>query len=553
MADLLDVVAEGQGLSDFVLNMLKCLIYGGFLIFWDTLLGQMTCGDIMADNLVLKGATWHVRLELPSDVRHVFGNRRKLTKSLKTGNKAEAQAKKLPILAEWRSVIYKARNGIDAEELENELLLFKKTGEYLKGFFETTLIKHIRGERIFTKEHALSLIKTFDKDISVIFKNDAKKNKEWRLRLYEMGSQFYDQKDEKPSIDLVADFLKAVEEFLVIKSNYSSKTKGYSETQAEKIVDVFSKPETYSPKSPFTSQRLDVFVKHQVEIKGLSQKTVDTFASKLRVLRKYLESNGLELSFESYQQFLDSLDVSVKTKKNHIHAGSSFHKWASKYDKDYKSRYDTRDNPFLGHELPNGKKKGKKKEDKRLAFKVDEIKKLYDFAISKKKNQVALTIKIAGYTGCRIEEICRLTKSHIVAENGISSLYIEEGKTDASIRKIPIHSDLKPLIEELANNADKNDGYLIKGSTGNKYGNRSNSIGKTFGRLKTELGYDSRHVFHSIRKTVATVLEHNDVKPLVIVSIMGHETGTITFDIYSEGASAKQKLDAIKTLPSLKI
>jgi integrase len=287
-----------------------------------------------------------------------------------------------------------------------------------------------------------------------------------------------------------------------------------------------------------------------VEVKGLAQKTVDTFTSKLKVLKSYLESDGLELSFESYQQFLDSLNVSTKTKKNHIHAGSSFHKWASKYDSDYKSRYDTRDNPFLGHELPNDKKKGKKKEEKRLAFKTEEVKKLHEFAISKRKHQVAYAIKIAGLTGCRIEEVCRLTKSHIVAENGVLSLYIEEGKTDASIRKIPLHSSLKPLIDQLVKNADE-DGYLIHTSGGNKYGIRSDSISKAFGRIKRELGYDARYVFHSIRKTVITSLQHNDVKPLVIASIVGHETGTVTFDIYSEGASAKQKLEAINTLSAI--
>ncbi|WP_141243488.1 hypothetical protein [Vreelandella boliviensis] len=39
----------------------------------------------MADNLILKGSTWHVRLELSEDLRLAFGYRRKLTKSLKNG------------------------------------------------------------------------------------------------------------------------------------------------------------------------------------------------------------------------------------------------------------------------------------------------------------------------------------------------------------------------------------------------------------------------------------------------------------------------------------
>lgn len=505
----------------------------------------------MADNLILKGSTWHVRLELPVDVRHAFGNRRKLTKSLKTGNKAEAHVRKLPVLAEWKSVISKSRNGISAEQLENELNLQQKVGETLNGFFETTLLKHVRGEKLFTKENALSFIKIFDSDISIIFKHDPKEAKAWKLKFYEMGSRFYDQKEGKQNTDLVADFLKVTEEFLAIKNKFFSKKSGYSEKQANKITDVFIEPANYSPKSPFTSSRLDAFAKHQVEIKGLAQKTVDSYVSKLKILKKYLEENGLELSFENYQKFLDSLDeVKTKTKQNHIHSGSGFHKWASKYDAEYKNRYDVRINPFLGHELPKDNKKGKKKEEKRLAFKVEEIKKLYEFAISKQKHQVAYAIKIAGLTGCRIEEICKLTKNHIVSENGVLSLYVEEGKTDASIRKIPIHPSLESLIEQLVKNADDGD-YLIHSSGGNKYGIRSDNISKAFTRIKRELGYDYRHVFHSIRKTVITTLQHNDVKPLIIASIVGHETGTITFDIYSDGASPKQKLEAIKTLPNI--
>ena len=38
----------------------------------------------------------------------------------------------------------------------------------------------------------------------------------------------------------------------------------------------------------------------------------------------------------------------------------------------------------------------------------------------------------------------------------------------------------------------------------NKYGERSNAIGKRFGRLKTKLGYGEDYVFHSFRKGFAT-------------------------------------------------
>ncbi|MDT9702486.1 hypothetical protein, partial [Streptomyces sp. P17] len=87
-------------------------------------------------------------------------------------------------------------------------------------------------------------------------------------------------------------------------NHWGFKDRGFSEKQADELINTIKNPEDFKPKSPFTSSRLDAFAKHQVEIKGLAQKTVDTFTSKLKVHKDYLESDGLELSFESYQQFL---------------------------------------------------------------------------------------------------------------------------------------------------------------------------------------------------------------------------------------------------------
>lgn len=170
--------------------------------------------------------------------------------------------------------------------------------------------------------------------------------------------------------------------------------------------------------------------------------------------------------------------------------------------------------------------------------------------IEKGKYPVANAFKIAFYTGCRIEEVCQLKLENIIIEDGIKSIYVEEGKSNASIRKIPIHPALQPEIDEMVKNVDS-EGYLIHSSGGNKYQIRSDNISKAYGRIKTKMGYDKRHNFHSIRRTVITTLHHNNVPPLTLSSIVGHETGTITFDVYSEGASAKQKYDAIKTIPNI--
>ncbi|NKF73030.1 hypothetical protein GO294_00272 [Ralstonia solanacearum] len=90
--------------------------------------------------------------------------------------------------------------------------------------------------------------------------------------------------------------------------------------------------------------------------------------------------------------------------------------------------------------------------------------------------------------------------------------------------------------------------YLITGLTFNKYGDRSNGIGKRFGRLKTSLGYSDLHVFHSIRKTVGTRLENAGVPENVAADILGHEKPRITYGIYSGGTSLAVMREAIEKI-----
>ena len=47
---------------------------------------------------------------------------------------------------------------------------------------------------------------------------------------------------------------------------------------------------------------------------------------------------------------------------------------------------------------------------------------------------------------------------------------------------------------------------LFLSTNTNQHGERSAAVGKRFGRLKAEMGFGPEHVFHSIRKTAATML-----------------------------------------------
>lgn len=154
--------------------------------------------------------------------------------------------------------------------------------------------------------------------------------------------------------------------------------------------------------------------------------------------------------------------------------------------------------------------------------------------------QLAELIMLGAYSGARIEELCAVKTTKVTAH----SFKVEDAKTDSGWREVPIHSAIAPLVKRLKESSK--DGYLISGLTFNKYGDRSNAIGKRFGRLKTALGFTSAHTFHSFRSTVATLLENAGVPEGVAADIIGHEKPTMTYGLYSGGADMATKKAAIE-------
>ncbi len=105
-------------------------------------------------------------------------------------------------------------------------------------------------------------------------------------------------------------------------------------------------------------------------------------------------------------------------------------------------------------------------------------------------------------------------------------------KTAAGDRYVLVHPKIAGLLDRLIANADA-DGYLIRSNARNKYGERSQPISKRFGRLKSDLVFDDRYVFHSLRKTVAHLFETAECPPGVAKDIIGHAKTDMTFGIYS--------------------
>lgn len=176
---------------------------------------------------------------------------------------------------------------------------------------------------------------------------------------------------------------------------------------------------------------------------------------------------------------------------------------------------------------------------------------------------VVYWLPIVGlYTGARVEELAMLQKRDIKKdpETGIWFFNIttldEEGnaivdrslKTEAAIRKVPVHSRLFELgFFHWANDHGMPNIFKIDGT--NAAGKWSGNFVKTFGRYKRGSGVlDSGMVFHSFRHMVIHQLKTNkEVDKYELKQLVGHERGDDT----TEGYGGDYPLERMKELVEL--
>jgi|GEM_PF-366679 len=511
-----------------------------------------------SDNLILRGGLYHARLSIPADVRPIL-NRSEFTQALKTGSKSEAQLLKVPYVHRWKQEIAAARSKIKGTDKDWQELALQRSQE-IEARQQTGLMNLITNklkdgiDLTFTELDFRMLGYALELSIHEVnsnrkIKDDFYYEKEKPYAEYLAFEEKWKDKGNEISLE---EKIQRFNEFIEINKTINiyriAKTSPIPVSKHTELHQIINDPKYYTPKSPFTQLRIEAFRKYQTETKGIIQKTVDTQISRIEKIRDWLEVHKKELSYESISEFLESQDkLSGKTKKQWIYAGQSFWKWAIKYDSFFKENFKGATPPFEGHEFASEKSKGGRKRDTNWkAFTLDQLETIYSEAVNQGKQRIVDAITIAAYTGFRIEEVYKISKASIIKEEGIESFSIEDAKTEAGVRIVPIHPNIKAKVQALL--AESKDGYLLPSTGGNKYGIRSDAMSKAFGRLKTELGFERLHVFHSIRKTMITQLQRADIPGVLIAEIVGHETGTITYDVYAAGHSAKQKLNAISKL-----
>ena len=155
-------------------------------------------------------------------------------------------------------------------------------------------------------------------------------------------------------------------------------------------------------------------------------------------------------------------------------------------------------------------------------------------------------IRMAALSGMRIDELCRLTVGTVEGD----LFRVTKGKTDASIRSVPIHPDLKPIVERRSMGKAA-EAYLfdeLKAPREGSASERSMPAVKRFGRymrkVKVEVMLAGKRRslvnFHSFRRWFITQAERAGQPESIIAAVVGHERQGMTLGVYSGGPSGDQ-------------
>jgi integrase len=348
-----------------------------------------------------------------------------------------------------------------------------------------------------------------------------------------------------------ASILSAQELQRIQKTHHTHDVRAFVDTEAERIAVETGELASAALNDIDAGKRkalknfIHAWVKHE-ERRNLKAKTIWQMKSDIGVLLQYLPT-AHDLTSNNTRTWIKHIatkdKLSAASVTRIIGACKNFYRYLKSVEAvDSKSQI-----PF---DVPNEFRLGKKRNSRALTksspwkpFESADVVRIYQHAMDSGDVSLGHLIFIGAYTGARIEEICSLKKSDVNVN--ARSMKITDSKTEAGIREIPIHSALMPLISILLTH---NDDYLLGNLTLTKYGERSNALGKRFGRLKSKLGYSNRHVFHSIRKTFTTQLENASVLENITADILGHEKPRLTYGLYSGGTSLEVKRMAIENI-----
>jgi integrase len=164
---------------------------------------------------------------------------------------------------------------------------------------------------------------------------------------------------------------------------------------------------------------------------------------------------------------------------------------------------------------------------------------------------------LALYTGARCSELCQLLVQDIDTTGHVPLIKITdqgEGqhvKTTASVRTIPIHSELIRL--GFLEYASSQKSISLWPDLPLRDGKPGSFFSQWFGSFRRSLDVPDTLVFHSFRHTVRSSLTRSNVPEPIIDRLLGHESqGSIGARVYTH-PQIEQLTQAIETLETLNL
>jgi len=191
-------------------------------------------------------------------------------------------------------------------------------------------------------------------------------------------------------------------------------------------------------------------------------------------------------------------------------------------------------------------------------YTVVELRKLYEADphehLSKKYAPAVFDLVRMGlFTGCRLDELCSLTKEQI-QQTG-QAIWIREGKTEAAHRLMPIVDDEVWSIVERRHTDTNEDALFPELPPGGPDSKRGWTTSKRFTNFRRKvLGDTGKELdFHSLRRSFATYAEKAQVRSLavtdsVIAELMGHKKATMALHTYSGGVGEERLGQAMQVI-----
>jgi len=479
---------------------------------------QTATDDLSAMFLVLRGTTYHFRRKVPPAIRHLI-QKREITKSLKTSDKATAFLRAAPLVKKTTIDFAKAQTIARADRTKStgpkrvQVREFSfLSEEQIKEFCDQFLVNRLAesealAELLDDDDHRDNAYDHLCHEIDTFGPGIAEASARGRNEAFDHALPvFLKEQGIELSDDFPVDRLKKLKRAFV-----QANAKWFELKKDLRDGKVPEPPQlTQLAQEPFSARdALNIWIslgnrneKTTAEMRRLVEEFSSHYDGDLRLLDR-----KTAIAFFSSKS---SSRTRATLKKQHglLRAVCSV-----AVDSDQLPS-----NPFAGMKIKFGLDSIVKE-----GLNTSEIEAVFSSDLLAKNEEIDFLCTLSLITGARIEELCQLTKNDFRKDEAIHFISInrEAEKTTKnlnSIRNVPLHPDFVKYIERYLDSRD-----MVFSFPASTYGKKSTAVGKRINRLlRNKLKMPVTKTFHSIRHSFKTLCRDAGIVEEIHDCLTGH-------------------------------